>query len=87
MDLSWIEIDEVTNRYWTHCLLPGDTANVMSPAAQRVSDGASSGVPRGNLPRTVLTALPPVAWARHMSSPPSFSRRDTHCFGTEVSAA
>ncbi|MEU9015002.1 EamA family transporter [Streptomyces sp. NPDC048479] len=33
-----------------------------SPAIQRVSDGASSGVPRGNLPRTALTALTPVVW-------------------------
>ncbi|MFG2647768.1 EamA family transporter [Streptomyces sp. NPDC048436] len=33
-----------------------------SPAIPRVSGGASSGVPRGNLPRTFLTALTPMVW-------------------------
>ncbi|MEU0086271.1 EamA family transporter [Streptomyces sp. NPDC006274] len=36
-----------------------------SPAAQRagsVPSGAGGGAPRGDLPRTLLTALPPVAW-------------------------
>ncbi|MGW1544445.1 EamA family transporter [Streptomyces sp. NPDC002309] len=33
-----------------------------SPAITKVAAGASSGVPRGNLPRTFLTALAPVVW-------------------------
>lgn len=35
-----------------------------SPAAQRASvpSGAGGGAPHGDLPRTLLTALPPVAW-------------------------
>lgn len=33
-----------------------------SPAAQRVAGGASSGIRLGDLPRTALTALAPLAW-------------------------
>ncbi|MEU4359150.1 EamA family transporter [Streptomyces virginiae] len=33
-----------------------------SPATQRVPAGTVSGVPRGHLPRAVLTALTPMAW-------------------------
>ncbi|MFG2500510.1 EamA family transporter [Streptomyces sp. NPDC048441] len=33
-----------------------------SPAALKASPGAARGAPRGNLPRTALTALAPLAW-------------------------